>query len=84
MSKQLPVEAATMLMELSAKSKAEVMQTVSCFGGDVDKQMSRKLMLELLFAILSENARAETGEILSRQNLFITHKPFDLKNNQVF
>jgi hypothetical protein len=62
MSKQLPVESATMLMELSAKSKAEVMQTVSCYGGDVDKEMSRKLMLELLFAILSENARAETGE----------------------
>lgn len=62
MISQLPVESATMLTELSQKSKAEVQQTVTCFGGEVDGAMSKQLMLEVLFALLSENARAENGE----------------------
>jgi hypothetical protein len=69
MTRQLPVESATMLKELCKKSKAEVQQTVTCFGGDVDGEMSKQIMLELLFAILSENARAESGEKLKKMQL---------------
>lgn len=58
---QLPIESSSMLLELGKKSKAEVLQTVSSFGGEIDGDMTKQLMLELLFDMLSENARAETG-----------------------